>query len=94
MGKKISVERKKKVVFALIMGSITTGIISFFLIAINIGFTNAFFGVWLKSWILAYFFVIPAILFIAPLIEKLVANMFDRRSLEESNLENDQTLNQ
>ncbi len=67
--------RKEKVVFAIIMGLITTGIISFSLIAINIGFSNSFLRVWLKSWVLAYFFVIPAILFIAPLIERLVKRM-------------------
>ena len=65
-------ERKKKVVFAVIMGLITTGIISFSLIAINIGLSDSFLKVWLKSWVLAYIFVIPAILFIAPVIERLV----------------------
>lgn len=67
---------KIKVVFALIMGIITTGIISFSLIAINIGFTNTFVKIWLKSWLLAYVFVIPAILFIAPIIERLVNRLF------------------
>lgn len=33
---------KNKIVFALIMGIITTGIISFTLITVNIGFTDAF----------------------------------------------------
>lgn len=70
-------ELKKKVVFALIMGVITTGIISFSLIAINLGFNDKFLNVWLKSWLLAYVFVIPAILFIAPQIEKLVNSFFE-----------------
>lgn len=69
-------ERKKKVVFALIMGVITTGIISFSLIAINLGFSNSFLRVWLKSWVLAYLFVIPAILFIAPPIQRFVDSLF------------------
>ena len=66
------VELKRKIIFALVMGSITTGIISFSLIAINIGFPKNFIYLWLKSWCLAYLFVIPAILFIAPPIERLV----------------------
>ena len=69
-------ERKKKVVFALIMGIVTTGIISFSLIVINLGFSNSFLRVWLKSWVLAYLFVSPAILFIAPPIQKLVDGLF------------------
>ncbi|CAL2065450.1 DUF2798 domain-containing protein [Tenacibaculum sp. 190524A05c] len=70
-------ELKKKLVFALTMGVITTGIISFSLIVINLGFNNNFIQVWLKSWLLAYILVIPAILFIAPPIEKFVHNLFD-----------------
>lgn len=69
-------ELKKKVVFAGIMGVITTGIISFALIAINVGLTENFLQIWLKSWLLAYVFVIPAILFIAPKVEKMVDAIF------------------
>lgn len=65
-------EALKKVVFALLMGAITTGIISLALISINLGFSPEFFATWLKSWLMAYMFVIPAILFIAPGVEKLV----------------------
>jgi len=68
---------KQKIAFALIMGSITTGIISFTLILFNIGFSEKFLGVWLKSWAMAYIVVIPAILILSPLIEKFVKKMFD-----------------
>lgn len=63
---------KNKIAFALSMGIITTGIISFSLIAINLGFTNSFFNVWLKSWGIAYVLVIPAILLIGPLVQKII----------------------
>ncbi len=63
---------KNKIAFALIMGVITTGIISFTLISVNIGFTDTFIKIWLKSWSLAYLVVIPAILIIGPLVQKLV----------------------
>lgn len=65
-------EMVKKIVFALIMGAITTGIISFALISINLGFSPSFLSTWLRSWLMGYVFVIPAILFIAPGVEKLV----------------------
>jgi len=67
---------KRKIAFAMIMGVITTCIISFSLIAINVGFTEKFLLLWLKSWFLSYAIVIPAILVIAPKIEKLVASLF------------------
>lgn len=62
---------KQKIAFALIMGVITTGIISFSLISINLGFQVNFLKIWLRSWILAYLIVIPAILVIGPLVQRL-----------------------
>ena len=69
---------KHKIAFALIMGIITTGIISFTLISINIGFTEKFFKIWIKSWAMAYCVVIPAILIIGPKVQKLVDFVFKK----------------
>jgi len=67
---------KHQILFALVMGIITTGIISFTLISINIGFTNKYFlWIWLKSWAIAYAVVIPTLLVIAPRVQKLVARI-------------------
>lgn len=63
---------KSKILFALLMGVVTTGIISFSLLAINLGFTGRFINVWIKSWILGYFIVIPVILIVGPRIQKFV----------------------
>jgi hypothetical protein len=63
---------KQKIAFTLIMGYITTAIISFTLILINAGFSEKFLGIWLKSWGIAYLAVIPTILIISPIIQKLV----------------------
>jgi len=71
---------KRKIAFAMIMGIVTTCIISFLLISINVGFTEKFLKVWLKSWLLSYTIAIPAILLIAPQIEKLVAFLFKNAS--------------
>ncbi|MBL7818833.1 MAG: DUF2798 domain-containing protein [Saprospiraceae bacterium] len=67
---------KQKIAFALIMGSVTTGIISFTLIALNIGFSEKFLKIWLKSWSIAYLIVIPVILILAPIIQRWVDKMF------------------
>jgi hypothetical protein len=58
------------------MGFISTGIISFTLMSINIGLTDTFLTTWIKSWGIAYLVVIPAILFIGPQIQKLVDHIF------------------
>lgn len=70
---------KEKITFALIMGIITTGIISFSLIAINIGFSDQFFSIWLKSWAMAYGIVVPVILFVGPPVEALVKILLKRK---------------
>ncbi|CAG5071375.1 hypothetical protein DYBT9623_03410 [Dyadobacter sp. CECT 9623] len=74
---------RQKIAFALIMGIITTGIISFTLISINIGFVANFLVIWLKSWSMAYLVVIPAILIVGPQVQKLVATMFKDAVTEE-----------
>jgi hypothetical protein len=63
---------KRKVAFALSMGVVTTGIISFALIALNLGFTNSFFSIWLRSWAIGYVLVIPAILLVGPRLQAYI----------------------
>jgi uncharacterized membrane protein YqjE len=65
-------ELKQKIAFALLMGIVTTGVISFTLISINVGFIERFWQIWLRSWAMAYIVVIPAILIIGPKIQLLV----------------------
>ena len=65
-------EAKQRIAFALLMGIITTGVISFTLISVNLGFSEKFLATWLRSWIMAYVVVIPAILFVGPKVQGLV----------------------
>ncbi|NIJ53428.1 DUF2798 domain-containing protein [Dyadobacter arcticus] len=67
---------KQKIAFAMIMGVITTGIITFTLISLNVGFVPNFLVIWLKSWSMAYLVVIPVILVIGPRVQKLVEILF------------------
>jgi hypothetical protein len=71
---------KNKIMFALIMGIVTTGIISFTLISVNLGFNEKFLKIWLRSWGMAYLVVIPAILIIGPLIQKLVDKLLKAKT--------------
>ena len=64
---------KTKIAFAMIMGSVTTCIISFTLIAVNVGFIDRFLFVWLKSWAVSYLLAIPAILILSPKVQVLVS---------------------
>lgn len=74
---------KHKIAFALIMGIITTGIISFTLIAVNTGFAERFFQAWFRSWGMAYLVVIPAILIIGPQVQQLVDYLFRQKTIED-----------
>lgn len=71
------IENKKKIVFAFIMGLVTTMIISFAILSINIGFKEGFLELWLRSWFLAYVFVIPTILFISPVVQHFTDRLVD-----------------
>ncbi|UII31159.1 DUF2798 domain-containing protein [Fulvivirga ulvae] len=64
---------KRKILFAMIMGIITTGAISLLVIAVNTDLSGlVFLRVWLKSWGMAYLVIIPCILFIGPPVERIV----------------------
>lgn len=67
----------------MIMGIITTGIISFTLISINIGFGEKFLSIWLRSWVTSYAVVIPCILLIGPKVQTFVNTIFPERVLVE-----------
>jgi hypothetical protein len=62
-------QRKRKIAFAHLMGVVTTAIISFVLIALNVGFSETFALAWLRSWGVAYVVVVPAILLIGPALQ-------------------------
>jgi len=75
---------KKKLTFALLMSLITTGIVSFTVIATNVGFVNHFWEIWIKSWLIGYIVAVPSILLIAPRIEKLVAHLFKEEKIHHN----------
>lgn len=68
----MSLQLKRKVAFALSMGIVTTGIISFALLALNLGFSEGFALTWLRSWGIGYVIVIPAILLVGPSLQAQV----------------------
>jgi hypothetical protein len=73
----MNTQLKRKVLFALLMGVVTTGIISFALLALNLGFVDGFALVWLRSWAIGYVLVIPAILLIGPRLQAQVDRLID-----------------
>lgn len=62
---------KFKITFALIMAMITTAMISFVLISINLGFTQKFLVTWLRSWAVAYVMAVASMLLIGPRVQVL-----------------------
>jgi hypothetical protein len=68
-GDLLNTQLKRKIVFALSMGIVTTGIVSFVLIVLNLGFSDRFVLVWLRSWGVSYAIAIPAILVIGPRLQ-------------------------
>lgn len=73
----MNTQLKRKIVFALVMGVVTTGIISFALLALNLGFSKGFALTWLRSWSIGYVIVIPAILLIGPRLQARVDRLIN-----------------
>ncbi len=68
----MNTQLKRKIAFALSMGIVTTGIVSFVIIALNLGISDRFAWVWLRSWGVGYAVAIPAILMIGPRLQAQV----------------------
>jgi heme/copper-type cytochrome/quinol oxidase subunit 2 len=67
---------KRKIVFAFLTGIVTTGMVSFTVVLINLGLTEMFWRIWLKSWSLAFLVVVPVILIVSPVIGRFVDFLF------------------
>lgn len=65
-----------RITFALAMGLITTGVISFAVILMNLGFREDFTRLWIRSWALGYLVVIPVLLIVGPGVQRLVDKVF------------------
>lgn len=68
----MNTQLKRKIVFVLWMGGITTGVISFVILATNLGFPSGFTLRWLRSWFTGYAIVVPAMLVIGPRVQARV----------------------
>ena len=68
----MSTHLKRKIAFSLSMGVVTTGIISFVLLTLNLGLSSEFALAWLRSWAVSYMIVIPSILLIGPRLQAQV----------------------
>ncbi|MES2477824.1 MAG: DUF2798 domain-containing protein [Bacteroidota bacterium] len=67
---------KQRIVFALIMSTITTCIISFTLVSLNVGFNERFLAIWARSWAIAFLIATLSILFVGPIVQKWVQHLF------------------
>ena len=66
---------KQKLAFAFIMGTITTGLVSFTLTSFNLGFEERFLAVWLQSWSIALIPALFSIVFISPRVLRMVNSL-------------------
>lgn len=58
--------------FAFVMSAVTTFFVSLVLILVNYGYEEGFFFIWMRSWFIAFVMVTLSILYMAPIIRKLV----------------------
>lgn len=73
---------RERITFALVMGIVTTGIVSFTLVTVLRGFVPGFFAAWIKSWLIAYATAIPVIILVSPKVQLLVAKIYGKKTSE------------
>lgn len=71
----MNTQLKRRIAFALLMGAVTTGIISFVLLGLNVGFSSGFALKWIRAWSIGYVTVIPIILLIGPRMQAQVERL-------------------
>ena len=69
---------KQKILFAVVMGSITTALVSFTVVAVNLGFDKAFVALWLRSWLISYLVAVPSIILIGPRVQSFLTHLANR----------------
>jgi hypothetical protein len=70
---------KQRIVIALLMGIVPTGVVSFLVMWMNFGFSETFLRTWLRSWSIAYVIMVPIIFILAPVVDRLVAFLFKEK---------------
>lgn len=65
-----------QLVFALIMGFLMVGIVTFVTTASNFGFSGNFLANWGKTYLIGYLAAVPAIYMLAPIVRKITSRLF------------------
>jgi len=68
---------KQRILFAIVMGVITTALVSFTLVSVNKGFVSGFLYVWLKSWLISYTVAVPAIIILGPKVQMILNSILE-----------------
>lgn len=68
------IDRKHhKLVFSFFMSLLMSCIMSLVITLFNIGFVNNIIAVWLKAWAFSFTVAFPTIIFVSPVVHKLVS---------------------
>lgn len=65
-------------VFSFFMAFFMSGLMSFMVSLINMGYVESIFFIWIKAWVIAFFIAFPTILLISPYVEKLVGLVIEK----------------
>jgi hypothetical protein len=68
-------QKKFHLVFSLLMGAMMIFLMTFVITLVNVGWSGAFLGNWMKAFGIAYVVGVPVIFFLAPVARKLTAGL-------------------
>jgi len=68
-------QMKFHLVFSLLMGAMMILLMTCVITLVNVGWSDAFLGAWMKAFAIAYVVGVPVIFFLAPVARKLTAGL-------------------
>ena len=67
----------KSFVFSFFMSLLMSGIMSLAITIFNLGLVDDLIIIWLRSWVFAFFIAFPVIIFVSPVVHKIVNFVVD-----------------
>ena len=65
-------EKQSKIAFGIMMAFFMALAMSFIMVLINVGVVNAFFLIWMKSFLIGFAVAVPTSMVAAPISQKLI----------------------
>lgn len=68
-------EKQTKIIFGILMAFFMALAMSFIMVLINVGMVNAFFPIWMKSFVVGFIVAVPTSMIAAPISQRFIGKI-------------------